>query len=88
MTQQEWESATPEQQAEEYERCKDPVYLYNTYWVDTQGNKPPPVTHEQWNEKIKYAWINRSKSYRAFRRPEPMSINDCYLPDFIKPSQP
>jgi len=32
MTQQEWENASEEERAAEYERCKDNAYFYNTYF--------------------------------------------------------
>mgnify|MGYP000747598487 CR=1 FL=1 len=32
MTQKEFELATEEERNVEFERCKDPLYFYNTYW--------------------------------------------------------
>jgi len=54
MTQQEWDNATDEERADEYERCKNPVYFYNNYWITANGLRPPPITQEQWNEQVNY----------------------------------
>ena len=39
----------------EYERCKDPVYFYNHYWmvIDKDGNavSPKPITYEEYEER-------------------------------------
>lgn len=44
---------SPEQIAE-IERCiADPVYFYNTYWVDKDGNHPKPITQEKWDDYMK-----------------------------------
>lgn len=32
MTLKEYEQASPEERAAEFERCKDEAYFYNTYW--------------------------------------------------------
>lgn len=55
MTHQEWENASEDERNAEYERCKDPVYFYNTYWVNGDGTKPEPITHEYWEQLIAVA---------------------------------
>lgn len=85
MTQQEWENATEAERTEEYERCKDPVYMYNTYWRNGDGTKVSPITKEQWDELNVYA--NNYRKNRYVRRPiQPLLAEDSYLPDYFKPS--
>ncbi len=62
MTQQEWEAATEQERYDEIERCKNPCYVYNTYWVDQNGNKPRLVTQEEWDERMKYFNTNQHQS--------------------------
>lgn len=40
---------------EEYEKCKDPVYFYNTYWRMADGSKPKPITQEQYSSMLNYS---------------------------------
>lgn len=54
MTQQEWEAASGEERNAQYERCKDPVYFYNTYWTLPDGTKPEPISQEYWQQLINY----------------------------------
>jgi len=42
---------TEKELIEEIERCKNPVYFYNTY-ITINGVKPPPITQEQYNEMV------------------------------------
>ena len=44
--------------AEEYERCKDPRYFYNTYY-QVDGNPVNPMSEEQWN-----SYLEMQESYR------------------------
>lgn len=37
--------------AEEWERCKDPRYFYNTYW-QVDGKPVNPISEEQWNSYL------------------------------------
>lgn len=84
MTQEEFDKATPEEWAAEVERCKDPVYVYNTYWVKADGTKPKPITTEQWESIMHNANEIRYKG-RTPRRNNILTYNECYLPDFILP---
>lgn len=86
MTQQEWENASDEERIAEYERCKDPVYFYNTYWCKPDGTKPEPITREQWDIIQLNANEMRYKR-RTPRRIYPMTIDECYLPNFILPNK-
>ena len=83
MTQEEWENATDEQRGEEYERCKDPVYFYNTYWVDNNGNKPRAITKEDWDYLLEMS--RETISHRRYNRIYNTTIELKKLPDFIKP---
>ena len=51
MTEEQWNKSTEEEKTAEYERCKDPLYVYNTYW---QVNSKPvkPMTREEWDARI------------------------------------
>lgn len=86
MTQQEWEAATIEQRAEEYERCKDPVYFYNTYCMRSDGIKPPPITKEQWDAHMKFADDYQVHRFgrRRYSQPE-ISLEVGKLPEYLKP---
>lgn len=43
----------------EIEKCfKDPVYFYNTYYLNKDGTKPRPITHDYWNEITNHAHEN------------------------------
>ena len=44
--------------AEEYERCKDPRYFYNTYY-QVDGKPVNPMSEEQWN-----SYLEMQESYR------------------------
>lgn len=45
MTAEEWNNATDEEKLAEMEKCKDPVYMYNNYYI-VNGLKPKPITRE------------------------------------------
>lgn len=62
MTQQEWENATEQEREEEFERCKKPVYFYNTYWLNN-GVKPTPITQEQYDY-----YFNSDRPFKKHRR--------------------
>lgn len=85
MTQQEWENASDEERQAEHERCKDPVYFYNTYWIKPDGSKPDPITKEQWS----IIEINANKMHlkrRTPRRNNILSPDECFIiPKFTKP---
>ncbi len=86
MTQEEFDKATPEEWAAEVERCKDPVYFYNTYWKLPNGESPQALTAEQW-EYINARLSEREPKYkrRNPRRTYPLTIEEAYLPEFIRP---
>lgn len=65
MTKEEWESATEEERNAEIEKCKDPVYFYNNYFM-VDGKKPNPMTREQWVDFVAYG-IARTIKWRHNR---------------------
>lgn len=77
MTQEEFDKATPEEWAAEVERCKDPVYFYNTYWVRPDGAKPKQITKEEWEGLMEAANKERYKR-RTPRLNYPLLPNDCF----------
>lgn len=77
MTQEEFEKATPEEWAAEVERCKDPVYFYNTYWVKPDGTKPKQITKQEW-EGLMEAANNERYKRRTPRLNYPLLSDDCF----------
>lgn len=47
--------------AEEYERCKDPRYFFNNYWL-VDGKAPEPKSEEEWN-----SYMNCQSKTRGLR---------------------
>lgn len=45
--------------AQEYERCKDPRYFFNAYWL-VDGKAPEPKSEEEWKEYEK--WQNNKRN--------------------------
>ncbi len=77
MTQEEFETATPEEWAAEVERCKDHVYFYNTYWKLPNGEPVKPITRERWDlieAQAKYLRFNKG---RTARRNYLSTPNEC-----------
>ena len=56
MTQQEWENTTPEQRKQEWERCQNNEYFYNTY-CKKEGD--PEYSQETFNAYLERALKKR-----------------------------
>lgn len=88
MTQEEWENATEEERNAEYVRCIDPVYVYNTYWVNADGSKPDPMTQEKWNQLQEMAENYNRSRFRRRNYPKPLTIDELKrIPEYFKPKQ-
>lgn len=68
MTEQEWLSATDEERNAEFEKCKDPIYFYNTYYQSADGTKPPPITKEKWDETMNQIEYLKNLRFKRLRR--------------------
>ena len=51
MTAEDWENATEEEKLAEMEKCKDPVYMYNNYYI-VDGVKPKPITRDNYVDML------------------------------------
>lgn len=80
MTREEFESLSEEEQKTEFERCKDPVYIYNNYWL-VNGKKPKPITKEEYDELIKSSTERRYKR-RSYHQPIKINIPDYLIEDY------
>lgn len=67
MTETEWNAANNEERAAEFEKCKDPVYVYNTYWHMPDGSKPKPITREQYDLMVAESRDYFFNRYRKIR---------------------
>lgn len=68
MTQEEWDKATEEERDAEFECCKNPFYVYNTYYVMPDGSKPPPISQEDWDARTKEYEEMQFNRFRNYRR--------------------
>ena len=78
MTQEEYEQASPEERAAEFERCKDEAYFYNTYW---KKEGMPEYSKEDFDRLKELAMLQRKRyinPYEWTKRVHPL------LPDFLK----
>jgi len=54
--------------SEEYERCKDPRYFFNAYWM-VNGNPVNPKSEEEWYQYLQWQEEGRNGLFRhKFRR--------------------
>jgi hypothetical protein len=60
----EYNQASEEEREAEYERCKDPLYLYNNYW-QIDGKPVTPMTREEWDARKDYFELIRQRRVPA-----------------------
>ncbi len=84
MTEEQWNRASEEEKNAEFDRCKDPVYVYNTYWRMPDGSKPNPITHEQYEQMRQASLDYLFHGGRMRRRYQPVSLEVEQTKDFNK----
>lgn len=60
---------------EEYKRCEDPRYFYNTYYT-IDGKAVKPISEEEWKQRFDYITSLRSRVQQR-DYPRPYTPDEC-----------